>query len=101
MPMTAPNDWNQNGMGEAAQQLVAAVMMDDRLGDDGAEPRSCGPPATAAPGRHAAADRRFLLYGPCGVSEISSATEADLPWVANGSGRDRFTSKDTGEHEAS
>ena len=32
MPITAPNDWNQNGCGEPAQQLVAAVVMDDRLG---------------------------------------------------------------------
>ncbi len=38
-------------MGEPAQQLVAAIMVDDRFGDDRAEP--CH--ALAEPGRHTAA----------------------------------------------
>ena len=44
------------GMGEAAQQLVAAVVMDDRLADHRAEPRH----ALAEPFRHAAAVQRQI-----------------------------------------
>ena len=51
MPITAPKDWNQNGWARRAQELVAAVVVDDRLGDHRAEPGH----AVAEPGRHAAA----------------------------------------------
>ena len=43
-------------MREAAQQLVAAVMMDDRLADDGAEPRH----AVRQPQRHPPAMQRQI-----------------------------------------
>ena len=39
MPMTAPKDWNQNGLRKAPQQLIAPVLMHDRLADDRAKPR--------------------------------------------------------------
>ena len=38
MPMTAPNDWNQKGWA-SPQELLAAIVMDDRLGDDRPQPR--------------------------------------------------------------
>src|SRR5437667_12494594 len=37
IPITAPNDWNQNGWGKTPQQLVAPVMMDDSLADHRAQ----------------------------------------------------------------
>ena len=54
MPITAPKDWNQKGCAKPPQQLVAAVLEDDRLGDHRAEPRH----PLAEPGRHAAAMQR-------------------------------------------
>ena len=56
-------------MGEAAQQLVAAIVKDDRLADDGAEPAHAAREPQRAPARHAAADRRFLIYGPWAVRD--------------------------------
>jgi hypothetical protein len=54
IPITAPNDWNQNGCA-AAQELVAAVMMHDRL-------VITAPSASCArqPWRHAAAMERQI-----------------------------------------
>ena len=66
MPITAPNDWNQNGMRQPPQQLVAAVVVDDRLGDDRAEPRH----ALAEPARHAPAVKRKV--GAAGSSSHRS-----------------------------
>jgi hypothetical protein len=57
--MTAPKDWNQKGMGQAAQELVAAVMVDDRLGDHRAQPRH----ALAEPGRDSA-----IMQGQIGAA---------------------------------
>ena len=54
MPITAPKDWNQNGMRQPAQQLVATVVEHDRLAHDRAEPGH----ALAEPFRHAAAMKR-------------------------------------------
>jgi hypothetical protein len=51
------------GMGQTAQELVAAVVMDDRFGDHRAEPRH----ALAEPGRHPAA-----MQGQIGASRPSS-----------------------------
>ena len=56
IPITAPNDWNQNGCASRLQQLVAAVVEDDRLGHDGAEPRH----AVGEPLRHPAAVQRQI-----------------------------------------
>ncbi len=66
IPITAPKDWNQNGWGQAAQELVAAVMMHDRLGDDRAQPCHAGWRARAARGRHGAAGRRCRHAGASG-----------------------------------
>jgi hypothetical protein len=38
IPITAPNAWNQKGVRQPAQQLVAAIFENDRLGDHSAEP---------------------------------------------------------------
>ena len=43
-------------MGQTAQELVAAIVVDDRLGDDRAEPRH----ALAEPGRHPAVVQRQI-----------------------------------------
>ncbi len=80
MPMTAPKDWNQNGMGEPAQELVAAVVMDDRLGDDRAQPRH----ALAEPGRHPAMVQRKIGAARASSHGISIGTEGEratiIPW---------------------
>ena len=47
-------------MRQPAQQLVAPVVMDDRLADDRAEPRH----ALGEPGRHAAAVQRQVGASP-------------------------------------
>ncbi len=52
-------------MREPPQQFVAAVMVDDRLGDHARRAASCGRRAISARGRHAAEDRRCLLVVPC------------------------------------
>ena len=54
MPMTAPNDWNQKGMSETAQQLIAPVMVHDRLTHHGTETGH----AIRKPARHASAMKR-------------------------------------------
>ena len=54
IPITAPNDWNQKGWAKPPQQLVAAVFMDDRLGDHRTQPGH----AIAKPFGHAAAMER-------------------------------------------
>ena len=59
-------------MGEPAQELVAAVMVDDRLGDHRAEPRH----ALGQPGRHAAAVQRQI--GAAGSSGHVSLVDRDL-----------------------
>ena len=53
---TAPNDWNQKGMRQPAQQLVAAILENDRFGDYHAKPGH----AIAQPFRHATAMQRQL-----------------------------------------
>jgi hypothetical protein len=37
MPITAPTDWEPEWVGKAAQQLVAAILMDDRFAHHRAE----------------------------------------------------------------
>ena len=56
MPMTAPNDWNQNGCDSRPKEFIPAVMMDDRLGDDGAERRH----ARRQPRRNASTVKRKI-----------------------------------------
>ena len=71
-------------MGEPAQQLVAPVVVDDRLDDHRAEPRH----ALAEPGRHPAAVKRQI--GAAGASRHGASLErmtnnnAARPYVQGG-----------------
>ena len=60
-------------MGEAAQQLVAAVVLDDRLGDHRAEPRH----ALAEPSRHATAMERQVGAAGSSRHDFRSPFEAE------------------------
>src|SRR5262245_13367476 len=63
------------GMGQTAQELVAAIVMDDRLGDHGAEARH----ALRQPGRHLAVVKRQIGAARASCHANSSRTKCEPP----------------------
>ena len=81
MPMTAPKDWNQKGWAEPTQELVAAVVVHDRLGDHRAETRH----ALAEPRRHPAMMQRQVGAARAMAHEILHETKQE-PSLRHGNG---------------